>query len=458
MSIRLRLTLLYTLILTITLIGFSVASYFTVARDGLNRLQGTLESKVIRIAEDPLFRLEDIQQAAHLYAGPEFIVQSRDSAGAVLDQTSNFSGRILPLNLEKIDGNEPRVEVIAYGEERWLVYNLSLAEGLVQIAGSMADRDRGLANLARVLAAGNILVIGVAFGMGWVLAGFGLRPIFRLSQVVQTIGRRRDFGRRVNYGGPNDEIGQLAAAFDQMLAELEDAYQQTETALKTQRRFVADASHELRTPLTTIRGNLELLRRVPPIKVDDRTAVLTDLVDETDRLIRLVNELLLLARTDVQPERWREPVHLRPLLEIVARQVQRLAPERQMVFRPLENDRLKNEAILGHADALKQVLLVLLDNAVKHTPDTAKIVVDIDLDSTAGWAHILICDTGPGIPAKEIPRLFDRFYVVDPSRTRESTGLGLAIARTLVESQSGRIEVTSRPKKGTTFKVTLPCR
>lgn len=458
MSIRLRLTLLYTFILMITLISFSVASYVTVARDGFNRLQGTLESKAIRITEDPQFRLDDVQPAAHLYAGPEFLVQSRDAAGEVVNQTANFAGQNLPINPENQDGPESWVDVVSLEEERWLVHTLPLDNGLLQIAGSMGDRDRGLANLARVLVAGNILVIGVAFGMGWILAGFGLRPIFRLSHAVQTIGRRRDFGRRINYAGTNDEIGQLAAAFDQMLAELEDAYQQIETALKTQRRFVADASHELRTPLTTIRGNLELLRRVPPIEAGDRRAVLTDLVVETDRLIRLVNDLLLLARTDVQPDHWREPVHLGPLLQIVERQVRQLAPKRRLVFRPLENDILKNSTVLGHEDALKQVLLILLDNAVKHTPAAAEIVVDVDLESEAGCAHILVCDSGPGIPAEEIPRIFNRFYVVDPSRTHESTGLGLAIARTLMESQGGRIEVTSRLEKGTTFKVTLPCR
>ncbi len=133
------------------------------------------------------------------------------------------------------------------------------------------------------------------------LAGTALRPIHRITQTAQAIGAEHDFSRRVEHKGPTDEVGQLAVTFNDMLAELESAYRQLEEALDSQRRFVADASHELRTPLTTVRGNIELLRAEPPIAPQERAEILADTTEEVDRLIRLVNQLLVLARVDAGP-------------------------------------------------------------------------------------------------------------------------------------------------------------
>jgi signal transduction histidine kinase len=141
------------------------------------------------------------------------------------------------------------------------------------------------------------------------LAGAALRPIQHITETAQAIGAERDFGRRVEYAGPRDEVNWLARTFNAMLGELQGAYRQMEDSLQAQRRFAADASHELRTPLTTIRGNLGLLQREPPIAPEDRVAAINDMVDETERLMRLVNSLLLLARADAhQPLRARGSV------------------------------------------------------------------------------------------------------------------------------------------------------
>lgn len=463
MSIRLRLTLLYSLILAVTLTGFSVASYVTVAQDGYQRLVDTLASKALRIVAEDSFRLDEIEDLAYRFAGPEVYVQTRDADGALVARSSSLGDQSLPLsNPERGDpaGDGAWVDTVTIAGERRLVYNRPILRqgnpvGLLQISNSLTDRDRSLGNLARVLVVGNLLVILAAFGTGWLLAGIGLRPIYQLAQAVLAIGRTRDFARRIDYRGVDDEIGQLARTFDQMLAELEDAHRQTERALLAQKRFVADASHELRTPLTTVRGNLELLRRQPPITDSDRLAVLTDLVEESDRLIRMVNDLLVLARADGEPPRWQEPVPLQPVLESVERQVRQLAPARALTFEPLAADS-QPIYVLGNEDALKQVLLILLDNALKHTPPSAQ--VSLGAAAANGQIEISVSDSGPGIPAAELPRIFDRFYVVDTARTANSTGLGLAIAKSLVESQQGRIAVASADGQGTTFRVTLPCK
>ena len=138
--------------------------------------------------------------------------------------------------------------------------------------------------------------------------GITLHPIQRLTQTARTIGDERDFTRRVTYTGPQDEVGQLATTFNSMLARLQDAYQQVAHSLEMQRDFVADVSHELRTPLTTLRGNLGLLRREPPIPAEEQADILTDMMDESDRLIRLVNDLLVLARADAGRSLAKEPL------------------------------------------------------------------------------------------------------------------------------------------------------
>ncbi len=178
---------------------------------------------------------------------------------------------------------------------------------ILQVAHSLADQDATLGVLRLVLIGGGFIATLLAFGAGWLLAGTALRPIARITQTARAIGDARDFDRRVAHSGPRDEVGRLATTFNAMLAGLQEAYQ-------TQRRFVADASHELRTPLTTIRGNLGLLERDPPIADDDRRAVLTDLVSESERLSRLVADLLTLARTDAGRPLRHEPVPVSPLL------------------------------------------------------------------------------------------------------------------------------------------------
>jgi signal transduction histidine kinase len=158
-----------------------------------------------------------------------------------------------------------------------------------------------------MLLLGTATAVIVAGLVGWAAAGLALHPVNRLTSIAQSIGAEHDFGRRVEHTGPNDEIGRLAATFNIMLAELQAAHLATEQALQAQRRFVADASHELRTPLTTLRGNLGLLCREPPISDHDRREVLADMSDEMERLIRLVNDLLSLARADSHRQLQTEP-------------------------------------------------------------------------------------------------------------------------------------------------------
>jgi two-component system, OmpR family, sensor kinase len=505
MSLRLRLTLLYSALLALTLIAFSAALYITVSRVTYGILEDTLAAEAKRLADPSRFQLYAIDYPAKRLAAPETYVQTRGFDGHIADRTANLGDASLPLaddGLRACQGGKAWTEIVPTDHGRLLVhskpvYSHGEAAGIVQVARSLAEHDQSLGTLGSILTIGSSLVTIAAFGIGWVLAGAALRPINRVTLTAQAIGAERDFGRRVEYVGPNDEIGRLSTTFNAMLTELQAAYRQAEQSLQAQRRLVADASHELRTPLTTIRGNLELLRREPPIRADDRVAVLSDMVEECERLMRLVNDLLALARADAGRPLRIDVLPLKPLVEEVCRQARRLDSGR-----PIDTSGVRDVTVAANRDALKQVLLILLDNALKYTPVDGKIAVEVTIDHrppitedggsriedrgskiedstvSAGETRssilyplssnlpavvnrpssvvVRVRDTGAGIAPEALPHIFERFYRGDTARTGEGAGLGLSIARTLITAQHGTIAVESAPGRGTVVTLTLP--
>jgi len=316
---------------------------------------------------------------------------------------------------------------------------------IVQNARALTERDRTLQSLVTTLLIASSLITLIAFGIGWVLSGITLSPIQRITQTAQTIGDERDFTRRVTYPGPPDEVGQLANTFNSMLSRLQDAFQKVEHSLQMQRDFVADVSHELRTPLTTLRGNLGLLRRdLPP---EERTDILNDMVDESDRLIRLVNDLLQLARADAGRNLAREPVDVSSVVDETVRQANQLDPQRDI---QLEID--SNLKILGDKDALKQILLIALDNALKHSAGN----IHVRAERKGSSVEIRIQDFGAGIASEKLERIFDRFYRGDESSRIPGFGLGLPIAKSLVERQAGTIRMESEIENGSVLILNFP--
>lgn len=457
MSIRLRLTLLYSTILALTLIAFGVLLYAGVSRLTLGVVEETLADEAQRLIRSSHFRLDSIELRASKFGAPETYIQTIGADGKVAYRTASLGTFVLPLSetgLRTCQKGRSWTEIVPIENGRLLVYSTPVGErgqaaGIVQVARSLAEYDQLLRTLKRALLAGGSLVTLMAFGMGWVLAGATLSPINRITRTAQAIGARRDFGQRVDYMGPNDEVGRLATTLNAMLTQLQAAYQQVERALMAQRRFVADASHELRTPLTTIRGNLGLLQREPPIDDEDRLAVLADMVEECDRLIRLTNDLLILARADAGRLPQIEAVPVNPLLEDLCRQAQLLGPDKRITCDPGPA-----VAVLGNRDAIKQVLLILLDNAVKFTPAGGRITIASAVADAS--VSISVSDTGPGIALALLPHIFKRFWRGDPARSGAGSGLGLAIAKALVEAQGGTIRVESQVGRGSTFIVSLP--
>ena len=277
-----------------------------------------------------------------------------------------------------------------------------------------------------------------ALAASWLVAGRALKPLREVAATADDIGRMRDFGRRLTARRSRDEVSMLSVSFNRMLVSLEDAFE-------SQRRFVADASHELRTPLATIQGNAGLLAHGPEVADDVRRAAAADIAGESDRMARLTDRLLTLARADSGLELALAPVELRPLVAEAARQVAALHPDRTIT---VAADEL---AVSGDQDALRQLILILLDNATRH----AKSSVSITLGAEAGWARLMVADDGPGVPAEERELIFRRFYKGDKSRADGGAGLGLAIARWIADQHKGRIIAGDGPDGGAAFFVDM---
>jgi signal transduction histidine kinase len=457
MSIRLRLTLLYSAIVALTVIAFSAALYVAQSESTLNAIRGELAQQAERFANAP--RRPDNRGGDFPPPGstlPGRWTQLRSVDGTITAHTADLISTTLPLSdagLRAVQSGSTWSEAALIEEGSVLIYSQPAyyqggMAGIVQVAAPISEREQSLSNLRFILLIGSSLVIVAAFAIGWALGGTALSPIQRITQTAQAIGVERNFSRRVEHEGPADEVGQLATTINRMLGELEAAYRRQQETLESQRRFVADASHELRTPLTTVRGNIELLRHEP--RLDDReiTDELADTSDEVERLIRLVNQLLALARADAGQALRREAVAVQPLLEDVCRQVRQSAPQRT-----ISCEATPDSAVVGDRDALRQVFIILLDNALNHTPPGAAI--GVSARTADGRATIRITDNGQGIEADVLPHIFERFYRGDISRSGGGAGLGLAIAKDLVEAQGGTLTAESKAGQGTTFTITM---
>jgi two-component system OmpR family sensor kinase len=477
MSIRLRLTLLYSSILGIALIVFAVFVYAQLQRNLTHELDGSLRATATTslrflgsnrgdgdrpgertgVGRILAFRGGTLPSPAS--AQPDTYLQVVDSSGNVLSRSGNLVIADLALPPPAANFRSGSFEDVKLNDQdlRMLVQPLRFDPSVVGISGSgflevarpLTDVEGALSHLRVIMFLGAVGALLIAGAAGWVLSTTALRPIARLTAAAREIGEEQDFSRRVLYQGPRDEVGRLASTFNEMLERLQASYARIQSALDAQRRFVADASHELRTPLTTIRGNVELLALDEENESGERREALEDIASEAERMSRLVTDLLALARADSGLHLKHSPVRVRPLVEEVSRQVRRTAGTVHF-----EIGSIPDVEVSGSADHLKQLLLILLDNARKYSPEGS--VVRLTAEQSSGWLQVSVSDTGPGIPREEQERIFDRFYRLDPSRHGEGAGLGLAIARWIVSEHDGRLSVDSRPGEGSTFIVALP--
>lgn len=342
----------------------------------------------------------------------------------------------LPDGITTVTGDDARRRVLVRTVE-------GVSDVRLVISMSLAELDASLARLRTLLAALAVGGISLALLGGWTIAGAALRPIAILTETARSIADSRAFSQRVPAIARRDELGQLARTFNDMLGSLESAHQ-------LQQRFVSDTSHELRTPLTTVHGNAELLAQDDADPAERREAV-AQILRETRRLTRLIDDLLVLARADAAGD----PV------EATCVELDELLMEAFAELRPQAGDRLKvldlDEApLLGERDRLKQLVLILVDNALRYTPADGTVEAAVSVDD--GTVVLRVDDTGIGIDPEVEAHAFDRFYRGDAARRlgTEGTGLGLSIAHWIVERHGGSIQLLARSPRGTRAVVRLP--
>ncbi len=467
MSIRVRFTLVYNLILLATLTVFSVALYNIQAINTLRTLKSALTKSSDEVAINliPLVLLyppslgpnlqesdprlfENLSNALEIKSLREReIVRVLDASGNLVAAPFGLADKGLPISkegMEQLQNGNAWWETTNVGVNLLVLNRPIIVDNqlymILQVARPLTEREQSLHALRNTLITADLVVLVLASIIGWVLSGYLLRPIKRITQTAQQIGNEQDFSRRVDYNGPNDEVGQLAKTFNTMLEQLEESYKKVSGALEMQRDFLADVSHELRTPLTTLRGNLGLLRHEPPIPEDETADILNDMVDETDRMIRLVNELLEQARADSTKNMLLEPVNLKILLQDVVRQAKLLSEDRQISL-----DVPDDLSVMATKDALKQVMLILVDNAIKHSQRD----IVLEAQRVEDEVEIRVIDHGKGLSPEELTHVFERFYRAD-RLSGNGFGLGLSIAKGLVENMNGQISMASEIGVGTT--------
>jgi heavy metal sensor kinase len=449
LSIRLRLTLWIGLVLGVILVCLGVVVYLVMRHSLLERIDSALVFEYEETVESGrLGRLQSgLEELPEVFLRT-YVLRVVDDSGQVVVESPSIRG--LALNSEPGRGRGRRISTADLGRlgPHRMLSGRVRREGerlSVWIARSLEAYDHDLAELWATL--WTILPAGLILSVagGYVLAARALRPVGRMAEAARRISAS-NLHQRIEVTNPSDELGRLAATLNAMLDRIDATFAAT-------RRFTADASHELKTPITAIRTEAEVAlcsSRTTEALVE----VLESVVEEADRLARLADRLLALSRDDAgSGQGLRVPVRLDTLVEAAMERV-RAPAERSGLSTGI--DPLPALVLDGDPDRLREVLDNLLENAQKYNRSGGSIRVSLRLDN--GQAVIAVIDSGLGIPPEALPRIFDRFFRVDSSRSRRTggAGLGLSIVKAIVEAHAGRIEVESRLGQGSTFRVVLP--
>ncbi len=493
-SLPVRLTLFYGLVLGIALWSFGSIVYRQAEQRAYSDLDLTLSSRAasVRLGKDILVaypgnentlpRLLNSVDAFGTGGVAIEVLEIQDNQVNLLATTTgdsqSFGTSVTSTTSSPIPWDEQSLRLIAqqhpnthgiystiiYQGQQVRVYTLLNTDfgsnHIIQTARSEQDIAQVLDDMRLLLLRGGMLVMIFALLGGWVITRSVVAVVHRMTQTAQTIRISRNFSKRVANTSSlgRDELTTLADTFNEMLSSLEEVYQQ-------QQRFLADASHELRAPITSIRCNLDLLAKAPDLPAREMQEALIDARTETARMGRLVNDLLLLAHTDATHYQSISPKESNKQLQLVDLDSLLLDVFRQ--YRPLERDETQTGPRLllqhitpvqvhGNVDALKQTLVVLIDNALKYTPSEGSVTLSLVREN--GYAIVKVQDTGIGILPAEKTHIFERFYRADRARTLYpgGSGLGLAIVQSIMQMHQGTIEVESVPETGSTFSLRLP--
>ena len=451
MSLRLRLTLLYSTFMGGILLIFGTTVYFLVNIILLNQVDNMLASVAREIVRATTV---DISGGLNVVSLPQLdmtvnaYIQVWGPDGKLVTTSPSIGSLTQPLNPDGLALGTTMYDdsYLDQAHLRVLTIPLKLRNrviGTLQVGASLAVVDATQNNLLGIMVVIAVVAVLLVMWGSWVVLGRALSPLQDIADTVDQINRADDLSRRIPLqGAAQDDVGDLVISVNQTLERLESLF-------TSQQRFLADVSHELRTPLTVIKGNVDLMRKFKEADED----LLNSIDQEAGRLNRLVSGLLMLA----QAESGKLPlnfsrVELDLLLTEVFTETRVLAGSKVKVHLNQIDEAIVN----GDRDRLKQVFLNLVGNAIQYTPQGGEVF--LSLSRIGDQARLIVRDTGPGIPAEDLPYIFERFYRAEKSRTRSKTsgfGLGLSITKWIVEQHGGQIKVESKEGDGTTFVIWL---
>lgn len=463
-SVRFRLTFWYVVTLAVILTASGVYWDWTLSRN----LLGHVDDKLLMVANDVIsFHLVESQgnnQDETCQRFETFIrkhnwsefVQFVDEFGDIVCHTSNLLDARLPISADALRAarSQKRLfETIHSDAEkplRLLTFPLDANDhrrDVVQVAEDLGPLFKTLRVHRRQLLIYSPLLLLVLSVGGWFVTGRALSPVRRITNAVQRI-RAENLSDRLPVNHCRDEISELQETFNSMLTRLEETFTKI-------RQFTADASHELRTPLAILRGETEVALRWAK-NPEELRATLESNLEEIARMSRIIEDLLALAKSEAgEIPLALADVNLSDLLQDLYLQGKTLSEPKEIDF-ALHME--VNREIHLRADQLQlhRMLLNLVSNAVKYTPDGGRVAIHLTSDDRQ--ARIRVTDTGFGIAAEHLPYLFDRFYRIDEARNRDigGSGLGLSIVKWIVEAHGGQVDVASEPNRGSTFTVSLP--
>jgi heavy metal sensor kinase len=455
-TLRARFALSLTALILAFLATFGGGIYFTFSRSEYSEVEDTLslsaEQVLASLHEDngSVQMLTQDPNATHLaefnaftQRGVTLIVLSSD--GEILEALGPYRDAPVPVSEVR---SQPVFQTLRETDQHdpIRVYILPILEGghvlgWIQSMQSLGGAEEVLDRLRTVLLTGIGVLSLLAGFAGYFLAGRALAPINEITDTARRISTE-DLTARLDLPDTGDEVSRLANTFDEMLARIESGFAR-------ERQFTSDASHELRTPLTAMKTILNVMRDGERPTQEYREA-LDDLAEETDRLQGLVENLLQLARGEKGLKLHKEEFDLSLLLADVADSLRPLADNKQLT---LTCNLPPSLVISGDTDQLIRLIVNLLDNAIKYTEQGT---VTVSARASEGNAIIEVADTGIGISREHLPHIFKRLYTVDPARSSGGAGLGLSIARQIVQAHGGRIKVQSDVGNGTKFTVSLP--
>ena len=461
MQIRWRLTLFIALAIGTILLFLGLALYLMSRGALFSGIEDTVQNRAVTSARDvQAGEKVDEEDADELTLDGVFVLV-RDERGRVLTRTVDLKGgeqRDTVWREAARSGEAASGTAVFSGDESYYVHAVPVnpREGparVVEAGKSYESAEETLEVFGTVLAAG----IGAAFllsiGGAYLLAGAALRPIDAVASAARKMGEG-NLSRRLPVANPKDEVGHLATTINGLLSRLEAAFARREEALERQRRFAADASHELRTPLTSISGHARMLDEWALEEDPERARRSVGAIRrEAARMRGLVEGLLALARGDEGAG-----------LEVGRHDLAAVAEEATQAA----GDASSGKVTVGYVrpqrgmeatfdrDRVLQVANILLDNAVRYTPEGGCVAVGLREED--GMVGLEVSDTGVGIPEDQLPLVFERFHRADPSRAEEGSGLGLSIARQIAEAHGGEVRAKSVPGEGSTFTLLLPKR